>query len=171
MLLKRCVVCFVYCDDKNIQSHISDVPHITLLSKNYVALWKGNFRRMKQAVIILLYILMFQSCLWLSDFPTRLLLIISLVSAVFNISCTCWSWLQVWVSHWNVSRMTTEVAGNPLVGHTVLSARHYESGPPANANLEVVSTYCMFRQLFLYFEHGSVNSTDHQPAWMWGWDT
>lgn len=54
--------------------------------------------------------------------------------------------------------MTTEVAGNPLVGHTVLSARRYESGPPANETLDVVSTCCMFRQLFLYFEHGNVNS-------------
>lgn len=66
--------------------------------------------------------------------------------------------------------MTTEVVGNPLVGHTVLSARHYESGPPANATLDVVSTCSMFRQLFLYFERGSVNSTNHQPAWMWEFD-
>ena len=110
---------------------------------------KDIFVGKKQAIIILLYIAIFRNCFWLSDFPTKVLLVFSYVSAVFNISCTCWSWLQVWVSHWNVSRMTTEVAGNPLVGHTVLSARHYESGPPANATLDVVSTWCMFRQLSL----------------------
>ena len=107
---------------------------------------------------------MFRSCLWLSDFPTKVLHVFSFASAVLN---TCWSWLQVPVSHWNVSRMTTEVAGNPLVGHTVLSARHYESGPPANTTLDVVSTYRMFRQLVHYFENGSVNSTNHQSVWMW----
>lgn len=45
--------------------------------------------------------------------------------------------------------MTTEVAGNPSAGHTVLSARHYEAGPPVNASLDVVdpdSTYATTKE-------------------------
>lgn len=43
--------------------------------------------------------------------------------------------------------MTTEVAGNPLAGHTVLSARHYEAGPPVNAALDVVSIVSFINHL------------------------
>jgi hypothetical protein len=39
--------------------------------------------------------------------------------------------------------MTTEVAGNPLAGHVVLSAHHYEAGPPANVALDVVSKFAI----------------------------
>jgi hypothetical protein len=59
----------------------------------------------------------------------------------------------------DVSSMTTEVAANPSVGHAVLSARHYEVGPPASVTLDVVSSrllYCLFND--------AVNISLYTPA-------